>query len=199
MNISKKLAQDILLTLSAILLTACSPQDKVNPTVDVQNVPTAQCITQQSQCQFDLAGGQVQVLFTVDRIVAEQAFNMVLNYQGTPALTSVSGYLEGVNMYMGKIPLFIEESFPNNRMNNKKLDNVKPDQINITQLKIESEFESTFESTIESETASKQVFKAEVLVGSCSAEEMTWRIWLTFTTVKEKTYTKMLTVASYRS
>ena len=199
MNISKKLAQGILLIGLAILLTACSPQEKVNPTVGVQSVRTAQCIAQQSQCQFDLAGGRVQVLFTVDRIVAEQAFNMVLNYQGAQALTSVSGYLEGVNMYMGKIPLFIEESFPNNRTNNKKLDNLTPEQIDITQLKVESEFDSTFESTIESETASKQVFQTEVLVGSCSAEDMTWRIWLTFTTVEQKTYTKMLTVASYRS
>jgi hypothetical protein len=191
MNISKKLAQGILLIWSAILLTACSPQDKVNLAAGVKSVRTAQCIAQQSQCQFDLAGGQVQVLFNVDRIVAEQAFNMVLNYQGTQALTSVSGYLEGVNMYMGKIPLFIEEGFPNNRMNKKKLDNLKSEQIDITQLKIESKFES--------ETASKQVFKSDVLVGSCSAEEMTWRIWLTFTTVEQKTYTKMLTVASYRS
>jgi hypothetical protein len=195
MNISKKLARGILLTWLAILLTACSPQDKGNTTVDVQSIRTAQCIAQQSQCQFDLAGGQVQVLFTVDRIVAEQEFNMVLNYQGPPALTSVSGYLEGVNMYMGKIPLFIEEDFPNNKMNNKKLDNVKPEKMDITQLKIDNEFDSTFES----ETASKQVFKTEVLVGSCSAEEMTWRIWLTFTTVEQKTYTKMLTVVSYRS
>jgi hypothetical protein len=195
MNISKKLAQGILLIWSAIILTACSPQDKVNLAAGVKSVRTAQCIAQQSQCQFDLAGGQVQVLFNVDRIVAEQAFNMVLNYQGTQALTSVSGYLEGVNMYMGKIPLFIDEHFPNNRLNNKKLDDVKPEQINIAQLKIESEFEST----IESKTASKQVFKSDVLVGSCSAEEMTWRIWLTFTTVEQKTYTKMLTVASYRS
>jgi hypothetical protein len=187
MNISKKLAQGILLTLLAILLTACSPQDKVNPAVGVQSFRTAQCIVQQSQCQFDLAGGQVQVLFNVDRIVAEQAFNMVLNYQGEQVLTSVSGYLEGVSMYMGKIPLFIEEDFQNNRTSNKKLDNLTPEQIDTTQLKIDSE------------TASKQVFQAEVLVGSCSAEEMTWRIWLTFTTVEQKSYTKMLTVASYRS
>jgi hypothetical protein len=191
MNISKKLAQGILLTLLAILLTACSPQDKVNPAVGVQTVRTVQCIAQQSQCQFDLAGGQVQVLFNVNRIVAEQAFNMVLSYQGAQALSSVSGYLEGVNMYMGKIPLFIGEGFPNNRMNNKKLDNLTPEQIDITQLKIDSGSDS--------ETASKQVFQAEILVGSCSAEEMTWRIWLTFTTVKQKSYTKMLTVASYRS
>jgi hypothetical protein len=195
MNISKKLVQGILLIWSAILLTACSPQDKVNPAVGFQSVRNAQCIAQQSQCQFDLAGGQVQVLFNVDRIVAEQAFNMVLNYQGTQALTSVSGHLEGVNMYMGKIPLFIEEDFPHNIINNKKLDELKPEKIDITQLKLDSEFESISNN----ETASKQVFQADVLVGSCSAEEMTWRIWLTFTTVEQKTYTKMLTVASYRS
>jgi hypothetical protein len=191
MNISKKLVQGILLTWPAILLTACSPQDKVNPALGVQGVHTAQCMVQQSQCQFDLAGGQVQVLFNVDRIIAEQAFNMVLNYRGEQPLTSVSGYLEGVNMYMGKIPLFIDEDFPNNRMNSKKLDNLKPDKIDTTQLKLESEFDG--------ETASKQVFKSNVLVGSCSAKEMTWRIWLTFTTVEQKSYTKMLTVASYRS
>ncbi|TWX73364.1 hypothetical protein [Colwellia sp. C1TZA3] len=191
MNIVKKLARDILLTLLVILLIACSPQDHANTTVAVQNTRTAQCIAQQSQCQFDLAGGAVQVLFDIDRIVAEQAFNMVVNYQGTQALISVSGYLEGVNMYMGKIPLFIEEVFPKNKINNKGLDNLKPVGIDIAQLKIDP--------TSGREIASKQVFQAEVLVGSCSAEQMTWRIWLTFTTVENKSYTKMLTVASYRS
>jgi hypothetical protein len=191
MNIPKKLAQEILLILLAILLTACSPQDKISTTEGVQNERSAQCIAQQSQCQLDLAGGQVQVLFTVDRIVAEQPFNIVLNYQGAQVLTKVSGYLEGVNMYMGKIPLFIEEDFPNNSMNNKKLDNVKPKTIDIAQSKIDNKFDS--------EKVTKQVFQANVLVGSCSAEEMTWRIWLTFTTAEQKTYTKMLTVATYRS
>jgi len=183
MNILQKLAQRILFILLAIQLTACSPQDNAMPTMGDKKNPTAQCLSQQSQCKFDLVGGQVQVLFDVDKIVAEQSFNMVVHYQGAETLTNITGYLEGVDMFMGKIPLFIEAHEPDKMINDNALADVKPPANTMTPLNKNI----------------KQVFHAEVLVGSCSAEQMTWRIWLTFTTSEDKNYSKMLTVVSYRS
>lgn len=199
MNIDKKLLPRTfsfifsctVLSLLAILLIACGPQNKASTTVS-DNIPrTAQCIAEQSQCQFDLASGQIQVLFNVEKIVAEQSFNMVVNYFGDQKLTSISGYLEGVDMYMGKIPLFIEAQMTENSTNDQISVNVKQPINNSNHL--------TPVIKQDIKDGVKQVFQAEVLVGSCSAQQMTWRIWLTFTTSKNDTFTKMLTVMSYRS
>lgn len=188
MNFLKKLALRLLLSLlTTLLLAACNPQDKSKIMLDDKKTRTTTCIAQQSQCQFDLASGQVQVLFDVEKIVAEQSFNMVLNYRGVETLTKISGYLEGVDMFMGKIPLFIDARAPEPWLNDKALNdrtlaNLESPTKNVSQMKQEK----------------RQVFHAEILVGSCSAEQMTWRIWLTFTTNNNQTYRKTLTVVSYR-
>ncbi|MFT5635397.1 MAG: hypothetical protein ACI89T_000834 [Cognaticolwellia sp.] len=199
MNIDKKLLPGTfsliwsctVLSLLTILLIACGPHDKANTTVSDKIPRTAQCIAGQSQCQFDLASGQIQVLFNVEKIVTEQSFNMVVNYFGDKKLTSISGYLEGVDMFMGKIPLFIEAQMTANSINDKKSVNVKQPVNNSNYL--------TPVIKQDIKEGVKQVFQAEVLVGSCSAQQMTWRIWLTFITSKNETFTKMLTVMSYRS
>jgi len=158
---------------------ACSPQVENKTTANDKNARTAQCIDLQSQCQFDLMAGQVQVLFDVDKITAEQSFTLYVSYHGAETLTNISGYLEGADMFMGKIPLFIEPRLSDSAIDSEVLADLKQSEIEVAQR--------------------KQVFQAEVLVGSCSAEQMTWRIWLTFTTSENKTYRKMLTVVSYRS
>jgi hypothetical protein len=191
MNITEKLAQRVLLPLLVILIIACNPQDKTITTKGDKSVRAAQCIAQQSQCQFELSGGQVQVLFDVDKIIAEQSFNMIVHYHGAETITSIKGYLEGVEMYMGKIPLFIEAQISENSIYDKEQVKVKPLENETTQLK--ANLNSSIKPSIQ------QTFQADVLVGSCSAQIMTWRIWLTFTTSENKTYTKMLTVQSYRS
>lgn len=169
----------MLLTLLIMQLTGCSPQDKANVMVRDNEIRSFQCLPQQSQCQFDLAIGQIDVLFDVEKIVAEQSFNMQVNFHGAETLTNITGYLEGVDMFMGKIPLFIEQRKTNAAIDSKVRVDIKQPSKKIAQR--------------------KQTFQAEVLVGSCSAQQMTWRIWLTFTTNENKNYRKMLTVVSYRS
>jgi len=194
MNYLKKLALSFFLTvLTTMLLTACSPQEKSKIILADKKTRDLKCIALQSHCQFDLASGQVQVLFDVDKIVAEQSFNMVLNYRGAKTLTKISGYLEGVDMFMGKIPLFIDSLAPeaffsdqalnDQALNDKTLVNSTLPTKALAQMKRENQ----------------QMFQAEVLVGSCSAEQMIWRIWLSFSFSDNQTYSKMLTVVSYRS
>jgi len=44
-----------------------------------------------------------------------------------------------------------------------------------------------------------QTFTGELFVGSCSAQKMTWKMWLTFTTQSNQKISKMITLVSYRS
>lgn len=190
MNIVEKNPQCFLFTLITIFLSlvliACSPENKSNLVADNASPKIAQCIVDQSQCEFQLIDAQAQVLFDVDKIVAEQPFNMVIKYQGKDSLKSINGYLEGVDMYMGKIPLFFEPQLSINDIADKATENSNSAIIKSAQLpkKIKQN--------------SKQAFQTEVLVGSCSAAQMKWRIWLTFITEENKKQTKMFTVQSYR-
>jgi hypothetical protein len=190
MNIVEKNPQCFLFTLITIFLSlvliACSPENKSNLVADNASPKIAQCIVDQSQCEFQLIDAQAQVLFDVDKIVAEQPFNMVIKYQGKDSLKSINGYLEGVDMYMGKIPLFFEPQLSINDIADKATENSNSAIIKSAQLpkKIKQN--------------SKQAFQTEVLVGSCSAAQMKWRIWLMFITEENKKQTKMFTVQSYR-
>ena len=86
-------------------------------------------------------------------------------------------------MFMGKIPLLLEKS-----INADSTGNVKA----VSTGTVADNAESMSQNNI-------QAFQGEVLVGSCSAEKMTWKIWLIFTDNDKKNYTKMLTIVSHRS
>ncbi|MGB1262626.1 MAG: hypothetical protein ACPG52_06945 [Cognaticolwellia sp.] len=178
MTNGKKTAILIIFLTLLISLTACNEHKRQVNKNNVSSAQPLQCLAQQSPCRFDVFGGRVEVLFDSDKIVAEQAINMVVNFHGTATLTNISGYLEGVDMFMGKIPLFLEPSSANEKIAYQKTP-ISTEQALITPNKV-------------------QVFHAELLVGSCSAEKMTWRMWLTFTTSDQQTQTKMLTLVSYR-
>lgn len=186
MNIVEKNPPCFLFTLITIFLSlvliACSPENKSNLVADNASEKNAQCIVDQSQCEFQLIDAQAQILFDVDKIVAEQSFNMVVKYQGKERLKSITGYLEGVDMYMGKIPLFFDSQKSTNAINDKSTESSN----------------SAISKSAQLPEKIKQAFQTEVLVGSCSAAQMKWRIWLTFITEENKKQTKMFTVQSYR-
>lgn len=199
------LSKNVVIFLS-VLLFACSPDNKLTLNADKTPQKIAQCIDEQSQCEFDLAGAKAEVLFDVDKITAEQPFNMVVKYHGNDKLKSITGYLEGVDMYMGKIPLFFDAQAFTNDSNE-----ILTQSLNITASKskhVPEQFKQAAEEKIKQKTVQKtqqlnllelsQVFQTEVLVGSCSSAQMKWRIWLTFTTEKNIKHTKMFTVPSYR-
>lgn len=163
-----------LFIIFATLVSACE-QEKKNASKESNNgVKHYQCMAEQSQCQFVITSGQIDVLFDVEKIVAEQPFNLLVSYQGREIFNHVSGYLEGEDMFMGKIPLIIES----------------------TSLQVAQDLKmATIASPL---PRNNQVFKAEVLVGSCSATQMKWRIWLNFQTNDGVHYAKTFTVNSSR-
>lgn len=66
------------------------------------------CLPSQSQCFFESRLGKVEVLFDQKKLVAETQFNLIVEIEGNPNVT-VTGFMEGQSMYMGKIPLFFEK------------------------------------------------------------------------------------------
>ena len=170
MNNGKKSALLIALLTFMVSITACTDKQRQANKNITSSVRSLQCLEQQSSCSFAVADGHVEVLFDANKIIAEQVVNMVVKYHGAQRLTSISGYLEGVDMFMGKIPLFLIAD------NGDKIEARLEDSIKLQ----------------------PQIFNAELLVGSCSAEKMTWRMWLTFTTGDQQIQTKMLTIVSHR-
>ncbi|SEL92454.1 hypothetical protein SAMN05216262_13413 [Colwellia chukchiensis] len=166
-------------------LSACKPAPESTSQSNKSNAKTWQCLTTQSHCQFDLGVGHIELLFDVNKIVAEQASRMMIKYQGPEKISHISGYLEGVDMYMGKVPLFFEQQLATAAR---------------SQSLINHDTDTSTESTkgVTSQVTQTQSFQADILVGSCAAEQMTWRIWLTFTTSEQKTFNKTLTIVSYR-
>lgn len=69
-----------------------------------------QCIEAQSVCTLDTANGKFSFKFDIDKPIAEQPFYMYVNYNGEGTLHSLEAFMEGANMYMGKVPLFFEDT-----------------------------------------------------------------------------------------
>jgi hypothetical protein len=122
----------------------CS-QDKSQP---VTSIPF-QCINDQSNCEVITKFGTVLIKFNVKKIITENPFNIRVEFKKDHLLSdnthsrylnSVTGYMEGKTMFMGKIPLFFNNKLGNNQDN---------------------------------------PFMAETMLGSCSEDRMTWRIWIT--------------------
>ena len=96
----------VLLVLLVFLLAACFEQK-----VSVEKFKEPVCTDFQSDCQVILAAETFDVKFDQPRLVAEQEFSIYLAPKKHSNIHLVSGYMEGVNMFMGKIPLtFIAQS-----------------------------------------------------------------------------------------
>lgn len=149
----------------ALGLVACNESKPSSNNNHLASNKTMQCLAEQSPCNFAVGSGRVEVQFDVEKIVAEQPFNVSVNYIGSDAIISVTGYMEGVEMFMGKIPVFLERRVISGEIVDEQV----------------------------------QTFTGELFVGSCSAQKMTWKMWLTFTTQSNQKISKMITLVSYRS
>lgn len=67
------------------------------------------CIAGQTQCLFETNKGKIYLLFNQEFLVAEAPFQITLNYTSTKkSIAKIQGFMEGSDMFMGKIPLFFE-------------------------------------------------------------------------------------------
>ncbi|XPF95165.1 hypothetical protein ACM9HF_03895 [Colwellia sp. RE-S-Sl-9] len=66
------------------------------------------CISTQTPCLIKSPSGNFSVLFNIEPVVTENPFDIVLISESKYSIQKVSAYMEGKNMFMGKIPLFFE-------------------------------------------------------------------------------------------
>ena len=85
------------------MLFSCSEQR-----VTVEKLANPECIISQSVCSLNTQFGEIDIAFNVRALVAEEAFTLFV-LPSNQKIMSVSGHLEGDDMYMGKIPLFFNE------------------------------------------------------------------------------------------
>jgi hypothetical protein len=121
-----------------LLLVGCEPKTAL--TIP-QKEPT--CLSSQDRCVIKTGKGNFQVLFNVEQVITESEFQISVLYSGNKSVVSIKGFLEGKEMYMGKIPTFFKPS---------------PSDIG---------------------------FITTTMLGSCSREQMVWRLWLTIELIDE--------------
>jgi len=109
------------LIASLLFISACKPIIEQG-SVTAKNLPIAQCIGSQSQCEITTELAQFTVKFSQyqlgGKVKTELPFvieisQLVRNVK-EPRITKVSAYLEGKEMFMGKVPVFFEKEKESN-------------------------------------------------------------------------------------
>jgi hypothetical protein len=139
-----KFKNRIHLLMVYILLIGCKPNSAVE-----QKTQPLQCLVSQTPCHLINEIGDFTFTFDVSEIKAEVPFTFYVTYHGKANIINVTGYLEGKNMFMGKVPLFFAQNKQSNDLKSQKI------------------------------APKAQVFSAESMVVACSEPVMEWNIWLT--------------------
>jgi hypothetical protein len=169
----------------SFLLIACQPDSPVAK--PKQTLPNTQCIASQSQCEVTTEKSQYSVRFwqenLLDTIKGETPFiieilplslsPIKINEPIAPStgsiknstITKVSGYLEGRDMFMGKVPVFFTAS-------------TSP-----SPAKAQAAIEQATE--IATPSLNNFTYQAETQLANCMAEQMVWRLWVTVERAEE--------------
>jgi len=111
-----------------LLISACKPVTEQGSDM-VQQMPPTQCIDSQSQCEIVTELASFSIKFSqfqmIDKVKAELPFVIELsqlvsnvtkpNVAKSMSITKVSAYLEGRDMFMGKVPVFFEKAEGSNK------------------------------------------------------------------------------------
>ncbi|WP_286261797.1 hypothetical protein [Thalassotalea atypica] len=91
----------IFMVLLLLALTGCFSKDEMT----VKTIEP-KCISSQSTCAVDTPQGRFFISFDQESPKAETPVNLYVNYLGEHEIIKISAHMEGVDMFMGKIPLF---------------------------------------------------------------------------------------------
>jgi hypothetical protein len=99
--------------LMAFLLLACE-----QPKQNLSDYSAFSCIKAQSVCTITSDFGDILVTFNVKQVVAESPFTVQVAINNAtnssadknPETFRITGHIEGKSMYMGKIPLFFQQT-----------------------------------------------------------------------------------------
>lgn len=110
----------LLLIASVFVLTGCGKADKTSSnSFNRENSQIAgetavfQCIDSQSICDIKNEYGEFLVQFDKSIILTELPFNVSVSHQGKAVVNKVTAYMEGKEMFMGKVPIFFSSDADN--------------------------------------------------------------------------------------
>ena len=92
-----------LFILCLLFLSSCE-----NKAIEKSSVVQPACMAFQKSCEVFMDNKKVNIFFNAKKIKPEQPFGIFIVADEQSNDFVYSGYLEGVNMFMGKIPLFFE-------------------------------------------------------------------------------------------
>jgi hypothetical protein len=163
----------------SFLLMACQPDSPVAK--PEKTLLHTKCIASQSQCEVTTEKSQYSVRFwqenLVDTIKGETPFtieiipltflptkinepiNLATRSIKNSTITKISGYLEGRDMFMGKVPVFFTTT--------------STPSPTIAQASIGQATE------LASPSLKNFTYLAETQLANCMAEQMVWRLWIT--------------------
>jgi len=105
----------IIVILFIFNILSCEPIQQPSSKGDIQKPTSFICLTSQSKCEINSQFGLISVQFSgealQERIKTELSFQIQLKFDAANnayKLKTISSYLEGKTMFMGKIPLFFE-------------------------------------------------------------------------------------------
>ena len=105
----------IIVILITFHIIACEPTQQASRKDNNQKKVSFICLSSQSQCEINSKFGRFTVQFSEedpqDKVKTELPFQIQLTLNSadnTYQLKSISSYLEGKTMFMGKIPIFFE-------------------------------------------------------------------------------------------
>jgi len=95
---------------------ACNPKQEIK-----NSYIKPQCLTSQSECVVTNELGQFSLLFNVKEIHGELPFELSIAYTSNNKEFKFSGYFEGKDMFMGKIPVFFTKVKNENKQTSEVL------------------------------------------------------------------------------
>lgn len=116
-----------------------------------------QCLSSQSVCFVESTLGKFDILFDKAFVRTEENFAITLKASSNKKIMNVEGVIEGVNMFMGKIPVIFEHKTKHDN-NVKKLEQFSTNNLQ---------------------------FEAQTMLGSCSQNKMKWLLKLKVTYIDE--------------
>ncbi len=112
----------LFLITTLLFISACKPVAEQNNAI-VKNMPLPLCIKSQSQCEIITELADLSIKFSqlqlADNIKTELPFvielNQVVSKVTEQKILRVSAYLEGKDMFMGKVPVFFDKTEGSNK------------------------------------------------------------------------------------
>jgi hypothetical protein len=176
-------SKQISVIVFSFLLMACQPDSPVAK--PEKTLLHTKCIASQSRCEVTTEKSQYSVRFwqenLLDTIKGETPFtieiipltilpteinepiDLATRSIKNSTITKISGYLEGRDMFMGKVPVFFTAT----------------PSPTTAQTPIEQATELTIPSL------KNLAYLAETQLANCMAEQMVWRFWITVERVEE--------------